>query len=71
MIARPHSHVLVAEPERYPGKVVYDKLVFPRYGKRDGALHPGPQEVDAALWAALEGQLAEFRRRQKARRQGR
>src|SRR5206468_1533757 len=56
VIARPHSHVLIAEPERYLGKVAYDKLVFPRYGKRDGALHPGPQEVDAALWAELEGQ---------------
>ncbi|PYT21672.1 MAG: TIGR04290 family methyltransferase [Acidobacteria bacterium] len=71
VIARPHSHVLIAEPERYLGKVAYDKLVFPRYGKRDGALHPGPQEVDAALWAELEGQAAEFRRRQRTQRQGR
>jgi hypothetical protein len=57
--------------ERYLGKVVYDKLVFPRYGKRDGALHPGPQGVDAVLWGELEGQAAEFRRRQRTGRQGR
>jgi tRNA (mo5U34)-methyltransferase len=32
-IARPHPQILVAEPDRPLGKVVYDKLVFPRYGK--------------------------------------
>ena len=68
VIARPHSHVLVAEPERYLGKVVYEKLVFPKYGKRDGALQPGPQEVDPGLWSELSRRAAEFRRRQKQER---
>jgi len=51
--ARPHPQLLVAEPEEYFGKVVYPKLVFPRYGKRGGARHPGPQHVDSALWEEL------------------
>ncbi len=53
VIGRPHPEVLVAEPEEYFGKVVCQKLVFPRYGKRGGAKFPGPQTVDAALWQEL------------------
>lgn len=65
VIARPHAHVLVAEPERYLGKVVYERLVFPKYGKRNGALHPGPQQVDAELWAELEARAEAFQQQQK------
>ncbi len=54
VVARPHAQVLVAEPERVLGKVVYAKLVFPRYGKKDGAVHPGPQRVDPGLWEKLQ-----------------
>lgn len=68
VVARPHPHVLIAEPEVYFGKVTFDKLVFPRYGKRGGALHPGPQQVDPELWAKLEQRAAEFRNRQKRER---
>lgn len=50
---RPHPQLLVAEPEVCFGKVIYNKLVFPRYGKRGKALHPAPQRVDPALWAEL------------------
>ncbi len=53
IVAKPHPQVLVADPEDVPGKVVFDKLVFPRYGKPGGSRHPGPQRVDADLWAAL------------------
>lgn len=53
VIARPHPQVIVAEPEQYFGKVVYQKLVFPKYGKRGGTLHPGPQRVDPELWSEL------------------
>lgn len=53
VIARPHPQLLVAEPERYLGKVSYKKLVFPRYGKRGKALSPGPQRVEPELWAEL------------------
>ena len=53
VIARPHPQLLVAEPEVYFGKVTYNKLVFPQYGKRGKALHPGPQRVDPDLWAEL------------------
>lgn len=55
--ARPHAQVLVAEPERYLGKVVYDKLVLPRFGKPGRALHPGPQKVDPELWNQLVNSL--------------
>jgi len=65
VIARPHPHVLIAEPEHYFGKVVYEKMVFPRYGKRGGAIHPGPQQVDAGLWAELEARAAAFHQRQR------
>jgi len=59
VIARPHTQVMVAEPERVLGKVVYEKLVFPRYAKPHGAIHPGPQKVDAQLWEKLLKQLDE------------
>jgi tRNA (mo5U34)-methyltransferase len=70
VIARPHAHVLVGEPERYFGKVTLEKLVFPRYAKRDGAMHPGPQDVDPRLWADLGKRAEEFRLRQKRERSG-
>ena len=53
VVARPHPQVVVAEPETYFGKVVYRKLVFPRYGKRGSPPHPGPQRVPPDLWAEL------------------
>ena len=53
VVARPHPQVLVAEPERYLGKVTYNKLVFPRYGKAGKPLAPGPQQVEPELWAEL------------------
>jgi tRNA (mo5U34)-methyltransferase len=68
VIARPHPQMLIAEPERYLGKVVYEKLVFPRYGKREGALSPGPQRVDPEQWAELGKSAAEFRRSQRLER---
>jgi len=52
-IARPDPELVVAEPEYYFGKVEYEKLIFPRYGKRDGAIHPGPQNVAPDLWREL------------------
>jgi len=51
--ARPHPEILITEPEEYFGKVVYKKLVFPRYGKRGGARFPGPQTVPPSLWQEL------------------
>jgi tRNA (mo5U34)-methyltransferase len=53
VLGRPHPQLLVAEPDRPFGKVVYSKLVFPHYGKPGGAVHPGPQRVDPDLWARL------------------
>ena len=53
IINRPHPHVIVAEPDTYFGKVVLPKLVFPRYGKKRGAIFPGPQEYDLSLWQEL------------------
>jgi tRNA (mo5U34)-methyltransferase len=53
ILSRPHPHVIIAEPERYLGKVVLKKLVFPRYAKKDGAVFPGPQEYDRSLWEDL------------------
>jgi len=51
VIARPHPEVIVAEPEVYFGKVAYRKLIFPRYGKREGGPRfPGPQKVDPEQW---------------------
>jgi len=68
VIARPHSHLVIAEPEHYFGKVVYEKLVFPRYGKRgEAAVHPGPQTVNPELWAMLCRRAREFHAEQRAK----
>ena len=40
IIAKPTKQLIVAEPEIYFGKVVYDKLVFPKYGKKNGKIWP-------------------------------
>jgi len=53
VIARPHPHLLVARPGDVPGKVVYEKLVFPKYRKPGGAMHPGSQRVEPELWERL------------------
>ena len=53
VIARPHTQLIVARPKRQLGKVVYSKLVFPKYGKPDHNTHPGPQHVDQKLWKKL------------------
>jgi tRNA (mo5U34)-methyltransferase len=53
VVARPHPEVVVAEPERYLGKVTYRKLVFPRWGKPGHELLPGAQNVDPDLWQEL------------------
>ncbi|MCL4793774.1 MAG: DUF1698 domain-containing protein [Bryobacteraceae bacterium] len=54
VVARPHAHIVVAEPEIRLGTVVYEKLVFSRYAKPgDAAVFPGPQRVDAGLWTEL------------------
>jgi tRNA (mo5U34)-methyltransferase len=54
VVARPHPQLIVAEPDQPLGKVVFHrKLVFPKYGKRGGAVHPGPQRVDPELWRKL------------------
>ncbi len=31
----------------------YTKLVFPKYAKPGGPVHPGPQQVDPELWQKL------------------
>lgn len=46
IVDRPHRQIIVADPEVYFGKQVYSKLVFPRYGKKGGAVLPGPQGYD-------------------------
>jgi hypothetical protein len=53
VVGRPHPHLLVAEPEIYFGKAVYPKLVFPKYGKKEGGRFPGPQTYDSELWNDL------------------
>jgi tRNA (mo5U34)-methyltransferase len=53
ILDRPHPQVIVAEPELHFGKVVYPKLVFPRYGKKGGALYPGAQQYEPQLWEEL------------------
>lgn len=53
VIGRPHPQIIVAQPEVHFGKVVYSKLVFPRYGKKDAALYPGEQQYEPELWAEL------------------
>jgi tRNA (mo5U34)-methyltransferase len=40
VVARPHAQVLISEPEIYLGKAIYGNLVFPRYAKRGGQIHP-------------------------------
>ena len=65
VVGRPHSHVLIGEPEQHHGKVTVGSLVFPRYGKRGAALHPGQKMVDASLWSDLEKRASEFRMCQK------
>ncbi len=69
VIGRPHQHVLIGEPEEHLGKAVYGNLVFPRYGKGDGTVHPGPQTVDPRLWAELGSRAEEFRKQQRLKRQ--
>jgi tRNA (mo5U34)-methyltransferase len=53
ILDRPHPQVIIAEPEFHFGKVVYQKLVFPRYGKKGGALYPGAQQYEPELWKEL------------------
>jgi hypothetical protein len=53
ILARPHPHVVIAEPEIYFGKVVLSKLVFPKYGKKGEPVYPGPQRYSAELWSSL------------------
>ncbi len=62
MVARPQVQVVVAEPDRPFGMRVYEKLVFPQSGKGGGAVHPGPQRVDADLWAKLLAQRDEAKK---------
>lgn len=59
VIARPHPQLLIAEPGKPFGKVVYKKLVFPQYGKAGGAVHPGPQKVEPGLWQRLIAEAGE------------
>lgn len=49
IIARPHFDTIVAEPEYHFGKTVYEKLVFPNYGKKGGSVYPGPQEYGKTI----------------------
>lgn len=44
IIDRPHFDTIIAEPEYHFGKTIYEKLVFPNYGKKNGSMFPGPQE---------------------------
>ena len=53
IIERPHSELIIAEPEISFGKVSLTKLVFPKYGKRGKAIYPGPQRYDADMWLDL------------------
>lgn len=66
VIARPHAHVLVAEPETYLGKTVYENLVFPNYAKPGEAMHPGSQRVEPGLWSKLEASALDFRKKQRS-----
>ncbi len=59
IIDQPHRHIIVAAPETYYGKQVFPKLVFPKYGKRGGAILPGPQRYDAEEWVRLSKDIAE------------
>jgi tRNA (mo5U34)-methyltransferase len=53
IVARPSAEIIVADPDRQLGKVVYKKLVFPRYGKPGEAVYPEQVRLDAALWRQL------------------
>ena len=70
VVGRPHSHVVIAEPERYLGKAEYGNLVFPRYGKSGHSLHPGKQQVDSELWAELCERAVKFQRSEAERDSG-
>lgn len=66
VIARPHAHVVVAEPETYRGTAVCDKFVFPKYAKPgSAAVFPGVQRIDPELWAELCARHAEHVRTQQ------
>jgi tRNA (mo5U34)-methyltransferase len=71
VVARPHSHLIVAEPEHCLGKVVLGDLVFPRYGKGDGAVYPDSPAIDAGLWSALSGKARDFHLEQRRALDGR
>lgn len=71
VIARPHAHIAVAEPEIQLGSVVYEKLVFSRYAKRgDAAVFPGVQRVDPGLWTELCERNGEHLRNEEDRLAG-
>ena len=53
IVARSSAEIIVAEPDRQLGKVVYKKLVFPRYGKPGEAVYPEQVRLDPALWRQL------------------
>jgi tRNA (mo5U34)-methyltransferase len=54
VVSRPHSHLIVAEPEGRSDTLTVDKLVFPR-----------PQELDAELWSTLCERARVFHARQR------
>ena len=55
---RPHPQIIVAVPEIYFGKQTFPKLVFPKYGKRGGAILPGPQRYDPEAWIEISEAIA-------------
>ena len=59
IIDRPHPQIIVAVPEIYFGKQIFPKLVFPKYGKRGGAVLPGPQRYDPEEWIRISQAIAE------------
>lgn len=63
VIDRPHPHIIIAAPEIYYGKEVFPKLVFPKYGKRGGAILPGSQRYDAEEWINISKAIADRPRR--------
>jgi len=40
IIARPSPQIHVCEPEKFFGKKIYPKMVFPKYGKKGGFIFP-------------------------------
>lgn len=54
IISNHHPEFIIAEPENYFGKSVYKKLVFPKFGKRDGTIFPGPQKFDSKVIKRLQ-----------------